>query len=168
MTSTVGEFVKKIDRAAKVIPEGTKKGVFDSALVLTTSIRTFLAKADKGNPKLRSASTGGSRTLGVGFDVKGTGDEAHALIHTRGAFQIIERDTSAHEITGRRGTLTKTGRTRNTGARALQIGQSFYARVSVSGSKGQHPFDRGIQAAQPGAVLAFGRAFSSKWAKALS
>ena len=167
MTTSVPEFVKKIDRLSKAPAQGAKEGVFASALVTVTAIRAALGVAMRGKPRLQSASTGGGRNLGVGFNVKTIGGRPVALISARGAFQLIERDTKPHDIGGRRGTLTAKGRVRHTGAQALHFGNSFYARVSVSGTQGKHPFDKGIAVSQPRAAAVFHKAFDSRWLKAL-
>lgn len=167
MTISVEQFVRKVDRIGEAIPAGSRDAVFASSLVLVTTIRKFLDRAMDGHKELRSASTGGSRKLGVGFDVRERDGKAHALINARGAFHLIEGPTSDHEIGGRRGTLTKTGRVRRQGASVLKVGGDFYSRVSVTGQKGKHPFDHGITAAQRPAVQAFNKTFEQRWSKAL-
>lgn len=127
----------------------------------TTSIRSQISAVTSGG-KLRNVGKRGSR-VGVAYTVSGN----TALVQATGPLQIIERDTARHTIplTARTrrartsaGRLSRkrvaTGRVVSGRQPMLINGQWRTGPFNHPGTKGKHPFQRGVQASEVAAVLA--------------
>lgn len=108
------------------------------------------AETEAVAPGMRLRGLRGSGKVGVRY-IPGTGGAGHAtaLVVATGSFQLIERDTSPHDILPR-GLAAKTARGRGSGKRAL-AGASFgpVASAHSPGTKGKHPFEKGVEKAKP-------------------
>lgn len=123
-----------------------------SARTYSTGIRTTVGAATGGKFRLSGVGKRGAR---VG--VRTTFDGPSAIIQATGPMQLIERDTSAHSIprvVGSRRTRTAAGKLshkretngRNlNGQKVLFFGGRFVTGpIQHPGTKGKHPFERGI------------------------
>lgn len=120
----------KLRKAGGAIDGAAKDGVRKAALLVKTSVVSEMG----GVKSLRGVGRKGAR-IGVRFDVKGTGNPT-ALVRATGPFHLLERDTKPHEITPKR-------------KQALKIGRGFASSVWHPGTRGKHPWEKGINHAKP-------------------
>lgn len=98
--------------------------------------------------RLRGVGKKGAR-IGVRYDLKA--DDA-AVVKAIGPLHLLERDTKAHTIEPK---SKGRGANRRKRAGALKLGDGqFRASAQHPGTKGQHPFEKGIEDARPKAVRA--------------
>jgi len=111
------------------------------ALVREASLATKASIKAIAPARLRGVGKKGQK-LDVGFNMIGRGESAQSLIFARGPWQLIERDTAAHRIPRERG---KRARMRY----AVIPGVGVRAWAHHPGTKGQHPWAKGVAAAKP-------------------
>lgn len=137
-----------------------KAGVQKSALEVTNTVRAEIRKVAGADMRLSGASRSGKGAkVGARFDIKGVANPT-ALVRANGPIQLVERDTRPHVILARsrfvsrggvrvrRGRRSAAGR-RLRGKAALTIGGNLRAWAAHPGTKGQRPFDRGVDRAAP-------------------
>lgn len=152
---TLAQFASKMHSGAGVaVRTGMRKGVQDAALFTKRSVQAELIRAGVSGGKLRNVGVRGSR-VGVRYDnVVGTDNPSVTVRATGRGFHLLERDTRSHVITprvrGRRALANAARRgERSTNRRALAIpGVGPRARVQHPGTKGKHPFERGVELAR--------------------
>lgn len=140
-----------------------------SARVYTTAIRNEIyAKAPGG--RMRGVGKSGAR-VGVKATVQ-EGKNPTAIVQATGPLHLLERDTHAHAIpsvTKSRRTRTAAGRlshkrestgTPIVGGKVLFFNGVYRNSVHHPGTKGQHPFERGVNRGERDAVAAAVNAFS--------
>ena len=129
------ELAGKFGRLANEYHDLPLSLVKESSLITKTTIKG-IAPA-----RLRGAGKRGAK-LDVGYTVIGAGTSAQSLVYARGPWQLIERDTAAHRIP-----REKTGRGRRRYAVIPGVGVRAWAQHP--GTKGQHPWRKGVVAARP-------------------
>lgn len=152
-TNSIDIFCKRIEAKATALGEAPRQGARAAAQIVKTSV---LAELERVAPGLRmSGLRGKSKKIGVRY-IDGVNAEGRAtvLVVATGAVQLLERDTKAHDIYPR-GYAAKTARGRASGKKALAgvAGGSHQfgpvAHVHDPGTHGQHPFEKGVDAARP-------------------
>ena len=126
------------EAARLLMPETARKAVESAALVTK---RTIL---DGSPARLRGVGTRGAR-LGVRYDVKGEQNPV-AIVKAVGPWQLIENNTRAHDIKPKR---------RRSPKKAILTPQGPRRSAHHPGTRGQHPFAKGVERATPAATLAF-------------
>jgi hypothetical protein len=150
VSTSVPQFVGKIDRFAVAQNNVAKTGVAGAAKAVSGAITAELLAATHGTARLSGVGRQGAR-LGVRTVI--THDRA--VITASGPWQFIEGDTRKHDISPKGRRTGKRGRPLK-GAKALTIGGEFYASAKqTGGSKGKRPFGKGAVAGQPLAKAAF-------------
>lgn len=117
--------------------------VVEGAKAITEMTRTSI-RAVAPSGRLRGVGKKGA-AVGARYDVKGK----TATVQATGPVQLIERDTKAHT----EGPKVKSKGKGKGGKRALSWGGGDFASAVVShpGTKGKHPFAKGIEAGTPAA-----------------
>lgn len=147
MTSAAGPAIKKkLHAIAREVERSQRAATMRGAGELKKAV-----ERQPGFPKsgrLRGVGKSGSK-VGVRYDLKGDG---RAEVKATGkGFQLIERDTKAHPIGPKKARARKqTGRG---GGVKLPDG-SVRRTVKHPGTKGKHPFEKGIADGTPAAVRA--------------
>lgn len=146
MPSSVGaQMSRKLDRAASELARSKRTAVRNAALVTTNAVRDEIRRVAPSG-KLRGVGKNGTR-VGARFDQP---SEDTAIVRATGPLHLVERDTKAHEIRPKsKGRGAK--RTQRKGAIRLADG-SFVAVVQHPGTKGQRPFEKGIDKGRPKAI----------------
>lgn len=141
------EFAGKCARAAEASRNSAKLGTEAAALATK---RAILAVSPS---RLRNVGKKGSK-LGVRYTVSDTAEGSSALVFATGPFQLIERNTKAHMIP----------RQRSKGRRRVIVipGVGVRAFAHHPGTKGQHPFEKGVAAAFPLMVRAYDSALMTE------
>lgn len=106
-----------------------------SALITKKSVQAFMPA------RLRGAGKKGAK-LTVRYNEGTFGDGAKALVYVTGPAQLIERDTKSHRIPRERGSR---GRRRY----AVIPGIGVRAYANHPGTKGKHPWQKGVDVAVP-------------------
>lgn len=120
-----------------------RDGVRAAALLVTTSVRTELRGAAPSG-RLSGVGRRGAK-ISVGFDAPKATVNPQALVRMRGPAHLIENPTRPHAIRPRR-----RSRGRQEAARALTVrGVGMRASVQHPGTRGKHPWARGVKAAEP-------------------
>jgi len=128
------ELAGKLGRLAGDFGDMPKVLVKESSLLTKQTIKGFAPA------RLRGAGRRGAN-LDVSYNVVGSGEEAASLVFARGPWQLIERDTAAHQIPRQRGPRAR--------ARYAVFGNNVFSRVSHPGTRGKHPWEHGVNAAVP-------------------
>jgi hypothetical protein len=146
----------RLQQFAAEIEGVTRRGVNESALLVTTSVAAFL-----GGRSIHLSGVGSSGAkVAVRYDIKGSRNPT-AVVYMTGPAQLVERDTRAHTILGRSVGRGAKGRgARQANKQALYdalFGSSAGGRMRVAGdwrtgpfrhpgTTGKHPFERGVTA----------------------
>jgi hypothetical protein len=151
--STPAQFTAKMRRATDEIANAGKSGVEQVSLELTKRARRNIAGASGGDSRLSGVGARGAK-VGARYKVRGTTENPSALVSAEGPLHLIERDTKAHTETPRR--LNPSSR-RRSGPNALSTPYGPRRSVTHPGTKGQHPFERAVDATAPDALRIFQR-----------
>lgn len=129
------EFVGKLRHLERELREATERATARTALTVKKTIQA-------GAPtRLRNVGRSGAR-LSVGYTTKSTtAGDPYAIVQARGPWPIIESDTPAHVIP----------RARVRGRRRVIVipGVGVRAYAHHPGTKGKHPWAKGVEAAIP-------------------
>ena len=139
MVRDLGDLAVSAARAPSAVQQGNLAGVRKAALVMTRAIRQEIVVVT-GDSRMSGVNRGRGAKVGAGYSVKGRANPT-ALIRAKGPLHLIERDTGPRDIRPRR----KFARGSRKKKSALKIG-SRYARVARHrGTRGQHPFRKGVE-----------------------
>lgn len=165
------KFHAKTRRYATAWQQANVRAVQQAALTTKNSVLALTPKTLSGVGKR------GAR-LGVSYNVRGFYGNPTALVRATGPFHLIERDTAPHQIprtaSSRRiklesGRLSAkrelTGRTLSGRKRLRLPGGWVMGPVSHPGTKGKHPFERGVNRAEPLTRQVFRRAHTTALAR---
>lgn len=135
LVTVAGRFPEELQKAQI-------RGVEKAALFTTRSIRDQIRSATGGDMSMSHAGRrGGPRKLNAYYNVKGKVNPT-AIIRARGPLQLIERDTAPHEIRPR-------AKKRGQAKRALRFDGRFASVVHHPGTRGKHPWQKGLNKARP-------------------
>lgn len=140
------EFAAKCGAAAEAARSSAKLGTEAAALVTK---RTILARSPSF---LRGVGKKG-RKIGVRYQVTHGEAGSSALVFATGPFQLIERDTKAHRIPRERGKKKRY---------VVIPGVGVRASANHPGTKGKHPFEKGVAEAAPLALRAYDAALMTE------
>lgn len=152
--------VAKASLAVKVATLRGAAAASGGDLILSGAARARTSK------KTRAGLVGskGRGRLNTSYNVRQGPEGATSLVRAVGPWQLVENDTQPHDI---RPGQTRSGRNRSGGAKALTIDGELYAYANqTGGSKGRHPWAKGVAEAEPIAVAIFGREQRSALARA--
>ena len=166
-SKSFAELAGKMERAARSIETKSDDAIVQKeALAATTAVRKRISQAAPGGTlRAGGKKKDGARSARVGarFD-KLNGDQAGAIVRAQGPVHLIERDTSAHWIPRQLGgtiTHTASGRRRSKASvvrrkanvnKVLVIGGNVVqGPIRHPGTKGKHPFKRGVKDFMPSA-----------------
>jgi hypothetical protein len=154
MADSLLTFLEKTAKMEDGLRHFERNMVIFAAKAVKTSVQTQLGAAGVNNGKLRGVGKKGAK-VGVRYDLVGK----HALVRATGPFHLIERDTKAHRTPKVRGGRAK--------KRLVVIpGVGVRAFANVKGTKGKHPWAKGVAAAGPAAHRAGAAAMAQTIAKA--
>ena len=143
MADSLAQFTAKTNRMVGELGRLETNTVRIAALAVKTSVLGQLQVAGVKDGKLRGVGKKGAK-IGVSFNLTSS---SSALVKATGPFPLIESDTKAHRIPRERG---KRGRKRY----AVIPGVGVRAFADHPGTKGKHPWRKGVIAAKPGAAKA--------------
>lgn len=137
MTQVVGldKFHRHVAAFPKHIRASQVAAVGQASLAVKTAVMANMA----GVSRLSGVGRAGAK-VGVRYDIRGT----TSLVRATGPFHLLERDTKAHEI-------PKAGRRRRRNARNLLVigGEVRTGPVQHPGTKGKHPWRKGVAQSAP-------------------
>lgn len=137
MADSIPVFLEKTAKMGAELRHLERNMVLVAAQTVKTSVQSQLAAAGVENGKLRGVGKKGAK-VGVRYDILGD----KALVRATGPFQLIERDTKAHRIPKVRGARAR--------KRIVVIpGVGVRAWANHPGTKGKHPWAKGVAAAIP-------------------
>ena len=142
-TAKMGEELARLDRTMAE----------QAALAIKASVLTAMSEAGVKNGRLRGVGKKGAK-IGVRYDIQGRKNSA--LIRATGPFQLIERDTKAHRVpklyknqfsatNSPLLSIPKVSRSAKRGKIAIP-GVGVRAWANHPGTKGKHPWDKGVVA----------------------
>lgn len=143
MADTLAGFVAKTERMVGELGKLEAATVTVAALAVKTSVLAQLQAAGVDNGRLRGV---GKKGAPVGVSVAVTGHTA-IVAATGKAFVLIESDTKAHRIPRERGPRARR-------RYAVIPGVGVRAFANHPGTKGKHPWEKGVAAAIPLAAKA--------------
>jgi hypothetical protein len=147
MASTVGQQIgRKMDRAATELRRSQRTAVVGGLTELKRGVERRLP----ASKRLRGVGKRGAR-IGVRYDLQG---ENAGTLKATGPMQLIERDTKAHVV------APKKRRARGGRAAVRLADGQFRGAVQHPGTKGQHPFEKGIDASKDRALKAMANPIS--------
>lgn len=135
----------KLDAFARDAADLPKGQVGRSALLTKKSVQVFMPD------RLRGVGKKGAK-LTIRYNEGSYADGAKALVYVTGPAQLIERDTAKHQIPRARGPRARSrwAVLPQAVARSSGKGESrVFARVNHPGTKGKHPWAKGVAAALP-------------------
>lgn len=145
MTTTLTQFGARMQESRALIFEAQRVSVSKSAVLVKKSVQAQLrSAAPHGTIKGRGKRPG---RIGVRFDLRLAGSQPAAQVYATGPFQLIERDTKAHREPAQQATGS---RKRFRKRKVLNIpGIGYRAHAQHPGTKGKHPFQKGVDVAAP-------------------
>lgn len=124
----------KFERLAKDIGTLQKRTLNEMAITVKRNVTAAMAAAGAGTGKLRGVGRKGAR-IGVRYDQTAGGA---VLVRATGPFHLLESDTKAHRIPLQRGARAR--------KRVVVIpGVGVRSFVNHPGSKGKHPWAKGVE-----------------------
>jgi hypothetical protein len=139
VTRPLSDLVAIAEALPKELQQAQVKGVQKAALFTTRSIRDQIRSATGGDMRMSGVGKRGTK-LNAYYDVKGRVNPT-ALIKARGPLQLLERDTSPHEIRPRKRRKAKG----QSGRKALRLSDgNFRGTVRHPGTRGKHPWAKGV------------------------
>lgn len=147
MANPAANFSRKTRRYATAWQKANTDAVNKAALMTKTTVLAFLTTATGGDRVLSGVGRNGAK-LGVSYNTRGFYGNPTALVRATGkAFPLIERDTKT-------GVRNRRRRSRRSALTAQGPQMGYYH----PGTKGKHPFERGVNAAEPYTMGVFRRA----------
>jgi hypothetical protein len=139
-SSTVGEFVGKMNKASATLTQ-QDKALLAAVIETKKIIKASFARAIGGDMRM------GRKRINVRDDKISRG----YIVKATGPAHLIERDTADHDIRPRR---------RRGGRRGALLvpGFGFLPVVHHKGTTGKHPFEKGAKAAVRPAAIAYRKA----------
>lgn len=153
-TTSLAGFAVKTNRMVGELGRLENTTVKIAALAVKSSVLQQLQAAGVNDGRLSGVGKRGAK-VGVSYTVTGH----TAIVKATGPFPLIESDTKAHRIPRERGR-----RARKRYAVIPGVGVRAYA--DHPGTKGKHPWKKGVVAAQPVAERANGVALTQAMTKA--
>lgn len=157
MTLTFAEVNGKMSKVAEATKNGTRTTVEGAALKVKATIAA-------GAPaRLRNVGKNGAN-LGIRYTIRGEGSGVSASVRATGPWPIIESDIGAHVITGKKAGRGAGSRKKRAAAvnrlNLLGIGGIKSSPIVIPGigvrayahhpgTKGQHPWAKGVARAEP-------------------
>jgi hypothetical protein len=165
---TPEQFARQMATLGARMERNVADSVGKAAQVVKGSVEAQMRSAVGNDLRMSGVGRSGAR-IGVRYDVKGSRNPT-AFLRATGPVQLVERDTIAHTIlprsVGRAQGRSKAARRAakqdlynalfgasvGSGATPLKIGGDRFAyRVKHPGTKGKHPFEKGVDRAAPAA-----------------
>lgn len=138
MADNILQFLNKTATMARELETLEHRTVEIAALTVKTSVLTQMQAAGVTNGRLRGVGKKGAK-IGVRYDF---GGRKTALVRATGPFHLLERDNKAHRIPKERGSRAR--------KRVVVIpGVGVRAFAQHPGTKGKHPWEKGVVAAIP-------------------
>lgn len=136
-TSTSWEqLTAKLNGLAGDYADLPKAQVREASLLTKKSVQTFMPG------RLRGVGRAGAK-LNVRYDLNDqSGEDASSTVYVTGPAQLVENDTRAHRIPRQR--------TRGRRRYAVIPGVGVRAYANHPGTRGKHPWAKGVEAAIPG------------------
>lgn len=160
----VSQLSAQLDRVGKAIEDSKTPALKAATTVMTVSIVKYRDNAVGSDGRMSHVKNG---KLGV----KTTVLESSGTVEAIGPWQLIEFDTRAHQETGKLPKIGGRGATRArkqrdlniafgatgafSGVRPLRTPFGPRYRVQHPGTKGKHPFRKGVEAGEPAAIKRF-------------
>jgi hypothetical protein len=140
-TNNVAQLSAKLAKLGDACGKASKVAVSAGALRAKKVIEAERAKAVPSG-RLRNVGKSGGK-LGVRYTLIGGDLKPVAIVRATGPWQIIEGDTKRHTI-GPKGTRRRAA----SGRRAVRMPDGSFRRTVVHpGTKGKHPFRKGVEKA---------------------
>lgn len=137
MPDSIPVFLEKTARMGNELRLLERNMVLVAAQAVKTSVQAQMQAAGVENGKLRGVGKRGAK-VGVRYDVLGD----KALVRATGPFHLLERDTKEHRIPKVRGARAR--------KRVVVIpGVGVRAWANHPGTKGKHPWAKGVTVAIP-------------------
>lgn len=138
MADTVTQFLAKTAKMGTELGTLQHRTVEIAVLTVKKSVETQMQVAGVDNGRLSGVGKRGAK-IGARYDFVGPNT---AIVRATGPFHLLERDTKAHRIPKVRGTRAR--------KRVVVIpGVGVRAWANHPGSKGKHPWAKGVAAAIP-------------------
>ena len=134
-SSSWGQVTAKLNGLADAYEDLPKAQVAESSLIVKKSVQVFMPA------RLRGAGKRGAK-LTVRYNEGVYPDGAKSLVYVTGPAQLIERDTQPHLIPRQRGARARQ-------RYAVIPGVGVRAFANHPGTKGKHPWAKGVEAAMP-------------------
>lgn len=168
-SKSAAELSRKLNAYAESIPNANREAIGESALLIKDTVLPLMAAATGGDLRLSGVGRPPGAKIGVRYDVKGSQNPT-ALVRATGPAHFVEWDVKPHTVvakrtarrTSRRGRIAAveggdtSGITGVLASERITGGFAKYAK-NAGGSKGRHPFERGVNIAQPRIPEHFGR-----------
>ncbi len=172
MSSGLEKFEKNMNALAAAMERTPRDVVAASARAYTTGIRSSINSVTNGG-RLRGVGKKGAR-VGVKYTLF-EGASPTAIVQATGPLQLIERDTKPHlipRVTGSRRLRTASGRLskkrestgRNVNGTTVLFFNNRYVTGPIGhpGTRGKHPFEKGVNRVEVTAVAAAVTAFTNE------
>lgn len=134
MTQTVAQFAERCLKAGAVMKVAEREMVRAAALTVTTAERSAISDATHGSMFLSGVGKKGAK-VGASFLMLPSAQPT-AVVRATGQLHLLERPTKAHTIVPKR-------------RRALATHVGVFARVQSPGTKGKHPWEKGLAVGLP-------------------
>jgi hypothetical protein len=148
-------FAAKMHRTADAMRQAPRQITTQAATVVKRSVQT---KLDMAAPSGRLNVGKRGQKVGVRYDLR---SDTEAVVRMTGPAHLIERNTKAHRIPRER----KTGRAKKRYAVIPGVGVRAFA--NHPGTKGKHPWGRGVDAARGDVEKVAGRIYFGTLRKAV-
>lgn len=139
VTITINQVAARMNKVA----DATKTGSRTTVEAAASKAKAIIAEGAPG--RLRNAGRNGAN-LGIRYQIQGAGTDVSARLHATGPWPLIESDTPAHTIRPKK---RRGGRRSGRGGGVSVPGVGVFRLVHHPGTKGKHPWAKGVAQASP-------------------
>lgn len=153
-TFTPATFSDALNRFDPSLRKAQRKGIEAASLIIKRAVEANLPDTKK----LSGVGKKGVK-IGVRYDVKEYAGHDTSLVRAFGPVHLIESDTHPHQIPKKLGSGSSRKPSKTTSARVKVVvipgfasagsGAGVFARVQHPGTRGQHPWAKGMEEALP-------------------
>lgn len=135
--------VKDVAARMRKVEDATKKGT--RGTVVAAAMKAKIVISSGAPSRLRGVGRAGAK-LGVRYTIRGSEMNPSAQLRATGPWQLIEKDTKPHRI----GPKKRRGGSRSGRGGGVAVpGVGVFRSVHHPGTKGKHPWAKGVEKAEP-------------------
>lgn len=168
-TMSFAQFNKALESFDPNLRLAQRKGIEAASLIIKNAVMDNLP----ASKMMKGVGRSGAK-IGVRYDIKEFAGHDTSLVRAFGPVHLLEYDTKPHQMPKKLGSGSARKPSKNGKAKVKYVvipgfgaagGNGVFPRVSHPGTKGQHPWEKGLEKALPKVDIAFQEAVTAALVK---